>query len=192
MILWINFLLISFGCHSLSAFSHLPLSSSDIDAGVKKPGKLWEQQETVISSRQTLCHFHKSSPARWPCIGLHYFKHQIVLKITIILICEIWKRPYLLNREKEKNENKKPQFTFLCVLVSYFSCYCNLSAQQIYNLEWGSGVGTNFIIFLRGYGGKQRRPYEKAEDWVWWFLYGGYYWHVRWNPIFPTGMVVVD
>lgn len=40
MILWINFLLISFSCHSLFAFSHLPLSSSDIDAGVKKPGKL--------------------------------------------------------------------------------------------------------------------------------------------------------
>lgn len=55
---------------------------------------------------------------------------------------------YLLNREKEKNENKKPQFTFLCLHVSYFfSCYCNPSAQQIYNLEWGSGVGTNFIIF---------------------------------------------
>lgn len=43
----------------------------------------------------------------------------------------------------------------------------------------GRGWATNFIIFLRVYRGKQRRPYEKAEDWVWWVLYGGYYWHVR-------------
>lgn len=106
-----------------------------------------EQQGIVISSRQTLCHFHKSSPARWPCIGLHYFKHQIVLKITIILICEIWKRPYLLNRGQGKNENKKPQFTFPCLLGSYFSCYCNLCAQ-IYNLgeTWGGGTQTSSIF----------------------------------------------
>lgn len=112
----------------------------------KKNRKLCEQQAIVISSRQTLCHFHKSSPARWPCTGLHYFKHQIVLKITIILICEIWKRPYLLNRGQGKNENKKPQFTFLCLLGSYFSCYCNLCAQ-IYNLgeTWG-GAQTSSIF----------------------------------------------
>lgn len=114
----------------------------------KKKRKLCEQQGIVISSRQTLCHFHKSSPARWPCIGLHYFKHQIVLKITIILICEIWKRPYLLNRGQEKNENKKPQFTFLCLLGSYFSCYCNLCAQ-IYNLGEMWRGGHELHQFLR-------------------------------------------
>ena len=164
-----NFPLISLSCHSLFPSSVFTPSPFDIDAGVKKPGKLWEQPGTVISSRQTLCHFHKSSPARWPCIGLHYFKHQIVLKITIILICEIWKRPYLVNGEQgEGRENKKPQLTFLWLLVSYFSCYCNLFAQRIYNLEWG--VGKSNIMFLRVHRGKHRRPYWKAEDWVWLFL----------------------
>lgn len=157
--------------HFLPSLIFTP-SPYDIDAGVKKPRKLWELQGTVISSRQALCHFHKSSPARWPCIGLHYFKHQIVLKITIILICEIWKRPYLLSREKEKNENYKPQFTFLCLLVSYFFCYCNLSILWIYNLEWR--MEKNFFIFLRVCRGKQRRLYWKAEDWVWLFSYDRY------------------
>lgn len=143
--------------------------------GLKKPRKLWEQQGTVISCRRTLCHFHKSSPARRPCIGLHYCKHQIVLKITIILICEIWKRPYLLNKEKEKNENKKPQFTFLCLLASYFSCYCNLSAQQIHNLEWGSGVGDKLHHFFEGLQGQAKKALW--ESWglgvvgfIWWIL----------------------
>lgn len=159
----------------------------------KRKRKLCEQQGIVISSRQTLCHFHKSSPARWPCIGLHYFKHQIVLKITIILICEIWKRPYLLNRGQGKNENKKPQFTFLCLLGSYFSCYCNLCAQQIYNLGETWGGGTNFINFWGSVcRGKHRRPYWKAENWVWLFILGGGCWPMRWNPIFPLGLVVVD
>lgn len=120
-------------------------SPYDIDAGVKKPGKLWEQQGTVISSRQTLCHFHKSSPARWPCIGLHYFKHQIVVKITIILICEIWKRPYLLNREKKKWKQETT------IYFSWLSCF-PISLAIVITLPskfttWSGGVGTNFIIF---------------------------------------------
>lgn len=74
---------------------------------------------------------------------------------------------------KTRNHN----LLFLAFLFPYFSCYCNHSAQQIYNLEWR--VGTNLIIFLRVYRGKQRRPYWKAEDWAWLFLYDGCYWHVR-------------
>lgn len=55
MILWINFLLISFSCHSLSTFSHLPLSSSDIDAGVKK-----KTRKTVRATRNS--HFFQTDP----------------------------------------------------------------------------------------------------------------------------------
>lgn len=122
--------------------------------------------------------------------GLHYFRHQLVVKITSILIQEVWNRPYLLSREKWRGK----------IHIFFFSLLSFSVSSVIVITFPGVGVGwesLSFCLFvavfccgggcLRDAAGKPRRPHWKlgmSQVVCKWMVYTTGVWEESWWVLF--------